>query len=381
MVLSSARSSFSTQPLPIPLEAMAVLQVDLKAVAHNYKVLQSTFQGRRCGAVLKADAYSMGMEPVALVLEKAGCQDYFIAHIEEGIALRKILPTQKIYLLSGILPGTERVTHHYGLIPVLGDGAQLEQWRFFSRFQEGKTPLPAVIHLDTGMARNGLDRRETETLISNPQQLADLDIHYFLSHLACGEEEENPLNQKQLGRLQKILHQLPQAPVSLVNSAGIFLQASYHYDLARPGQALYGIQPALGKSPSLQRAFSFHGRVVQIRQAPAGTTVGYGGTYTTSRPSRLATLGVGYGDGYKRALSQKGWAYFNGYKVPVVGRVSMDYITVDITSLPEDHIGVGEFMELLGPHIPIETLAEEAQTIPHDILVGLGPRGHRIYNQ
>lgn len=369
----------------IPSEVMAFLQVDLTAIQHNYRLLQKQMQKGRCGAVLKANAYSMGLAPVARALVSLGCEDFFVAHGEEGLALRKILSLEKkekrarIYVFSGVLPGSESLFQEASLIPVLNDRGHLERWRSFSR--QKNLALPAMIYLDTGMARNGFGKEDVALLAHDLGWIQDISFQGYLSHLACAEDPSHEMNGRQLTRLREFLGQLPQGPVSLVNSAGILLGPEYHYDIARPGQALYGVQPSSSFSLPLQRVVSFYGRIVQIQSVPGNTAVGYGSTYVTPGPSRLATLAVGYADGYKRFLGQVAWVYYAGQKLRVLGRVSMDYMTVDISSIPEDHIAVGNFMELLGPHVSLEDLATMGQTIPHEILVGWGPRCHRFYKE
>jgi alanine racemase len=356
--------------------SQSVLTIDLGAIAANYRLLRERSTGARCAAVLKADAYGLGATRVGPALTAVGCTDFFVAHLDEAAVLRDAIgAAPRIYVLNGLLPGEERAHLQHDLVPVLNDLGQVERWSAAAR-QAGRG-LPAIVHLDTGMSRLGLPPAEAATLAREPGRLGGIDLRFWSSHLACADEPEHPLNRQQLATLKTLLAPLPKAPVSFANSSGIFLGAEYHFDLVRPGCALYGINPLPGRPNPMKQVAGLSAKVLQIRVIDRPQTVGYGATHRAAGRTRVATLAAGYADGWLRSLSSRGFAVANGMKVPFIGRVSMDLITIDVTSLPD--LKTGDFVQLMDERLTSDHVAELAGTIGYEVLTRLGPRFHRQY--
>lgn len=373
--------------------AGAILTVDLDAIAANYRLLRDRVAPARCAAVVKADAYGLGAEQVVPVLLGAGCQTFFVAQLEEGIAVRRTItaaqemqdggladaPTNEIavYVLNGAPPGFESVLREHRLRPVLNSLADIDAWSSFAR-RVGQR-LPAALHVDTGMSRLGLSPGEPAILYEQLDRLDGIQITMVMSHLACADEPLHPLNRKQLHAFQEARRRLPQAPSSFANSSGIFLGRDYHGDLARPGIAIYGGTPIAGEPSPMAQVVCLQGRILQVREIDRGQTVGYGATHRAQRRERIATVAVGYADGYLRSLSNRGTGYIGNTEVPLVGRVSMDLITFDVTEVPEQQVPPGAMIELIGSHKTVDSLATAADTISYELLTGLGRRYHRVY--
>ncbi|MCP4330047.1 MAG: alanine racemase [Alphaproteobacteria bacterium] len=354
----------------------AVLTIDLDAIAANYHTLRSRLAGGICAAVVKADAYGLGAARIAPVLQNAGCRHFFVALLDEAVALRAFLPQADIYVLNGLLPGSEATFHRHRLVPVLNDLSQITRWQTYSR-EHG--PLGAAIHIDTGMNRLGLCPVQTDHLIAEPERLDGIDLLYIVSHLVRAEENDHPLNRTQLDTLSTALGRLPSVPVSFANSSGMFLASSFHFDLARPGAALYGVNPTPTAENPMRNAVRLEAPILQVRDVDSPMTVGYGATHKISKRGKLATISVGYADGYLRSLSSRGTCVVNGVRAPVVGRVSMDLITVDVSNVQSQSIKAGDKVEVLGPGHDINDLANEAGTIGYEILTSLGRRYRRRY--
>lgn len=351
--------------------AGAVLTVDLDAVAANWRALRDRLgPGCHCGAAVKADAYGVGVAKVAPVLYAQGCRHFFVATIDEGIELRALLPAAeaRIWVLCGPLPRTEADFLHYDLRPVLNTPEQVAQWR-----ASGGGNTPYAVHLDTGMSRLGLSAAEVDALAP------DLKPALVMSHLARSEEEDEAMNGRQLAAFRTARAKLPCAHASLANSGGILLGTEYHFDIARPGAALYGLLPRPRDAAFIAQVVRLQGKILQVRDVDSPMTVGYGATHRVGRKGRLATVAVGYADGYFRALSNRGHAVVGGMRVPVVGRVSMDLITIDVSDAPDAAVQVGGFVDLIGPGLSVDDLAAEAGTIGYEILTSLGRRYHRRY--
>lgn len=356
------------------LAAGGVLTIDLAALRHNYSAIASHIAPTRAAAVVKADAYGLGASRVAPAFYDAGCRDFFVAHLGEAIALKPFLqPDATLYVLNGLQPGTEAACARDGILPVLNSLEQIENWGALAARQGRK--LPALLQLDTGMSRLGLSASEFERLLENFALLDNIDIKFVISHLASGDEPENAANARQLANMTALLVRLPKLPVAFANSGGSFLDKSYHFDLARPGVALYGVGPENEVVPVL----TLSARVIQVRDIDKGAAVGYGGTYVAEGPMRVATIAVGYADGWFRSLSNKGSAFFGDTRLPIIGRVSMDSITLDVSALPEGTLKLGSLVELIGPHQRLEDVARDCDTIPYEILTALGNRYARVY--
>ncbi|WP_142848699.1 alanine racemase [Telmatospirillum sp. J64-1] len=360
--------------------ASALLTIDVGAVAANWRQLRDRLgPGKECAGVVKADAYGLGIAAIAPALAQAGCRHFVVAIIDEGITLRKLLPEAEIIVLGGPWPGCEEDFAEHRLIPVLNSPEQIAAWRALCA---RRGPLSAVLHLDTGMARLGLTPAERDAL--RPEDLKNIPLALVMSHLACADEAGNEMNARQLAefreglaRLQKLLGRPLRA--SFANSSGIFLGPDYHFDLGRPGVALYGVNPCPGSANPMAPVVRLQGRIIQVRDVDSPQTVGYGATHRVTRRSRIATVAVGYADGYLRYLGNKGCASIGGFRVPVVGRVSMDLITLDVTDIPSPLAHAGAFADLIGPDHDVDALATEAGTIGYEILTSLGNRYHRRY--
>ena len=357
----------------------ATLTIDLGALADNYRLLRGRLSsGADCAAVVKADAYGLGAVRVAAALWRAGCRQFFVAHLQEGIALRAALPADaEIFILNGLMPGTENSCLDARLTPVLNILAHVDGWTGLSR-RRGR-PLPAIVQVDSGMARLGLPPTEVELLANDPARLDGITLRAVMSHLACADEPEHPANQAQLAMFEAQRRRLPPAPASFANSSGIFLGPDYHFDLARPGAALYGVAPVPGAPNPMRAVVRLDARVIQTREIGAGDAIGYGHAFQATGSMRIATLSVGYADGWPRSIGRTGVAYVGDQALPIAGRVSMDSLTLDITTLPADMLKPGDFVELLGPHQSIDAVASAAGTIGYEILTSLGGRYRRRY--
>jgi alanine racemase len=360
-------------------ESQSVLTIDLGAIAQNYRDLRLThLKNGACAAVVKADAYGLGAKRVAPVLQRAGCHAFYVANLNEAIAVRGALARDdltEVYVLAGLFANEVAEYRHRDIVPVLNDLGQIELWSRQAR--QSEAALPAIVHFDTGMSRLGLSAEEAGRLAAEPERLAGLKIHYWMSHLACADEPSHPLNREQLLRLKAVTARLPQAPVSFANSSGIFLGPEYQLDQSRPGCALYGINPVPGQPNPMRQVARLNAKVLQIRTIDHPQTVGYGATHRAARPTRVATIAAGYADGWLRSLSNRGFAVVSGAKVPFIGRVSMDLITIDATFLPD--LKPGDPVELMGDQLTADHVADLAGTIGYEVLTRLGTRFHRRY--
>jgi alanine racemase len=364
---------------PAARRAGAILSIDLDALAENYGILAGqAARGIGCAAVVKADAYGLGVERVAPVLIAAGCRQFFVAQLEEGIRLRGLLPEAEVHVLGGLLPGLESDFEAHGLTPTLNSLGEIEIWARHARRQEQS--LAADLHVDTGMRRLGLPPDELDRLAGEPERLAGIDVALLISHLACAEQRDHALNAGQLADFHQARDRLPPAPASFANSSGIFLGPDYHFDLLRPGVALYGANPTPDRETPMRPVVRLQGRIWQVRDARPGETVGYGATYEVTEPTRIATLALGYGDGHPRALGSRGEVFVGGQAAPVIGRISMDSTTIDVSGLPEGQVRPGTLVDVIGPNNPIDAVAASAGTVAYELLTNLGRRYHRTYS-
>jgi alanine racemase len=354
----------------------AVLTIDLDAIVGNWRDLSVRHlqSGRPApvAAVLKADAYGLGAAPIGRALREAGCRHFFVAHCAEGIALRAALGAgPMIAVLNGFAPSE---VGDAALVPVLNSLADLAAHAATLR------RAPAILHLDTGMRRLGLDAREQAVIAAEPGRLAELDLLYVMTHLACADEAGHPLNAAQAARFAEAAPRLAAgAPRSLANSAGLFLGEAFASDLARPGAALFGLNPTPGRPNPMRSVVRLSAPILQVRQVAAGDSVGYGAAWVAPAPARIATVAAGYADGYMRSLSGRAVGRVAGRVVPLVGRVSMDLTTFDVSDVPE--AVPGAMVVLIGaePGIMPDDLAERAGTIGYELLTALGARYRRDY--
>jgi alanine racemase len=353
-----------------------VLTIDLGAIRANYRLLRDRLGGVRCAAVVKADAYGLGADKVAPALAREGCDTFFVAHLGEGIALRKILgAAPEIFALNGLPPGSEELCVVAGLVPVINSEAQLGAWRAEAA-RAGKV-LPAAVQVDSGMARLGMPPEEVERVAADRHAFDGIDLKLVMSHFARADEPHEASNAAQWAAFEALARKLPAAPRSLDNSPGVFLDAESHFDLARPGCALYGSNPAPGKPNPMRPVVKLEAKVIQTREIPAGAGIGYGHAAKAVEPMRLATISLGYADGWHRRAAS--FAFFAGKRLPFVGRVSMDSIILDISSLPPGSLPPGTLVELIGPHQSVDEVAAQAGTIGYEVLTSFGHRFHRVY--
>ena len=358
--------------------AAAILTVDLGAVVANWTQLRDRVAPAECAAVVKADAYGLGAAHVVPALRAAGCTTYFVAQFEEALVVRAAAPDARVLSLGGLPHGAEADFVGNRIWPVLNHLGEVAAWRRFAHAQ-GKA-LPAAIHLDTGMNRLGLGPDELEALVSMPEWLNGIDLRFWMTHLACADEIESPMSAQQLGRFRTALARLPSAKASFANSSGIFHGRSFHFDLARPGCALYGVNPTPHAANPMRGVMRLDARILQVRSIDSPATVGYGAAHRVEGPTKIATIAVGYADGYLRSLSGRGHVHVDGVAAPIVGRISMDLITVDVTGLPDHAAQPGGLVELIGPNRLVDAVAAEAGTIGYEVLTSLGPRYHRVYS-
>jgi alanine racemase len=360
----------------------AILTIDLDALAANYRRLRDLAAPAECAAVVKADAYGLGMAQAASALARAGCRTFFVATLGEATALRALLPDAIIYVFSGLMPQTAELYRAADLRPVLNSAEEVKEWASFCASRGER--LPCAVHLDSGMNRLGLSADEVDQVAAARDLWQALTLSLVMSHLACADEPNHPKSETQRRTFDKLRAKLPAALASLANSAGILLGRAYTYDLVRPGIALYGGKPSQQGENPFAPVVHLKGRILQIRKVAAGETVGYGATHTLNRASRVAVVSVGYADGFFRSLShkdgQEGFAaYIGAHAAPILGRVSMDLITIDVSAVPEEVSGRGAWVELIGPNVPAQTLAHHAGTIDYEVLTNLGRRALRRY--
>jgi alanine racemase len=363
---------------PEAARAGAILTIDLDALAENYRRLCAELNGVPCAAVVKADGYGLGMTRVAPALFRAGARRFFVAQLGEAMTLREALPeAAEIYVFNGLAAGPVAEFQAQRVIPVLNSLGEVADWQ--AAAGQAERALPAALHVDTGMSRLGLPTNELDALAAEPERLDGIEVRYVMSHLACADTPEHPLNAAQLAEFRAARAGLPAAPASLANSSGIFLGAGYHFDLGRPGAALYGINPTPSRPNPMRQVVRLQGKILQVREIDAPRTVGYGAAHRAAEPTRVATVAVGYADGYLRSNSNRGSAWLGNQRVPVVGRISMDMITLDVTGAAPASAQPGAFVDLIGPELTADDVAETAGTVGYEILTALGQRYHRVY--
>jgi len=353
------------------------LTIDLGALVQNYNLIAARVSPSRASAVIKADGYGLGADHVVSALRSAGCETFFVAHLSEALHLRARYLDCQFIVLNGLPAGAEQTCADAGCIPVINSFDQLERWNA-QGLAMGRA-LPAAIQIDSGMSRLGLSHTETRLIASAPGSYRGLDIHLVMSHLACADDPEAEATEIQRVRFDTLADLLPPRARSLANSGGIFGSIDLHYDLVRPGIALYGGAPQQHSANPMRPVVRLEALIIQVRTVLPGTGVGYGLTYVANSQRRLATLSVGYADGWPRHLGNKGSAFVKGVRVPIVGRVSMDSMIVDVTDVDEAFVSPGDWVELIGEHQSIDDVATDAGTIAYEILTQLGARYERIY--
>jgi alanine racemase len=363
-------------------ELAATLTIDLGAIVANYRYLAEQVAPAVCGAVVKADAYGLGAGTVAPALQDAGCDRFFVATLDEGLALRHVLrPSATVFMLNGLPPGTAATVAAADLVPVLASRGQLEEWR---RFCVSAAPKPAALQIDTGISRLGLSEADVARLAADARFLDGVPLLHVMSHLACADEPAHPMNRQQLNRFRALTGRFPwpggnKPSLGLASSSTIFLGADYHFDLVRPGAALYGLEPIIGQANPMEPVVRLQGKILQIRDVDLGMSVGYGASHQFGGPSRLAVIGVGYADGIFRSLGNRGAVFVAGERAPIVGRISMDLMTVDVGHLPVAACQPGMAVDIIGPEQSVDDLARSAGTIGYEVLTAFGKRYKRRY--
>jgi len=364
-------------------EAGGILTIDLGAIVANWQELGRRAMPSECAAVIKADAYGCGTELVARALMSAGCKTFFVADLGEARRVRAVASQAAIYVLNGLLPGTAQAFPEIRAYPVIGSLVEFAEWDAFcaaNQWQGG-----AALHVDTGMNRLGISADEAAALA--PRIRAENHgITLLMSHLACAEQPEHPLNERQMKLFREVRLLYRGIPGSLANSSGIFLGGGAHCDMVRPGAALFGVNPTPGHRNPMRPVIDLYARIVQVRTVPKGETIGYNATWTAKQTTRIAVAALGYADGYPRAASANDAApgadaIVAGARCPLAGRVSMDLLAIDITALDDRSIKRGDLVTLIGGQIGVDELAAAAGTIGYEVLTSLGRRYHRIYRQ
>lgn len=344
--------------------AFPTLTVDLAAIAANYQLLKSKHAKRAIASVVKANAYGLGVDAISKRLWKEGCTQFFVATLEEAISLRAVLPDAEIAVFNGVAKGEGVEYIHHRITPVINDLAQIEYVNSLST---------VIVHVDTGMTRLGL--RSTDVAMLSEALINRCSM--VISHLACANDPEHPQNGQQLERFRAALGTFPRAKACLTNSSGLFLPDAFHFDMGRPGCALYGINPVNETNP-MQQVATLSAPILQIRTLDRDEHVGYGATHPAAKGAHIAIIGFGYADGWLRDLGNRGHAYIAGKKVPVVGRISMDMIALDVSTIPEQQL-VDQRAEFINSQQTVDDIARECSSIGYEIFTRIGHRVKRHY--
>src|SRR3984893_2154061 len=361
--------------------ASGILTVDLDAIVANWRKLEKTAVPAECAGVIKADAYGCGAGPVARALAAAGCKTFFVATLDEARAARAALPAAELYVLDGFFQNCGDAFAKLNCRPVIGDLNELAEWDVFCR-RSGWSG-GAAIHIDTGMNRLGLTLIEANGIVPRINA-GDHGITLVMSHLACAESLNHPLNAKQVATFREIASNYSGVPASLSNSSGIYLGPQFQFDMVRPGAALYGVNPTPEADNPMQPVVDLKARIVHVRNVERGETVGYGATWTARRLTKLAIVSAGYADGYFRAAGSNDGTrgaevVVAGKRCPIAGRVSMDLMAIDVTDLEKNAARRGHMATLIGEGITVDDLAHHFGTIGYEVLTSLGPRYARVY--
>lgn len=361
------------------MSASGILTIDLNAIRQNYRLLKDKVgAGVTVSAVVKANAYGLGASSVAGALIEEGARVFFVASVEEAVSLRGVSTEIEIYVLNGFIVDQADIYLQHNLIPVLDDFNEIKGYSALA-LREAKN-LPAALHFNVRMNRLGIGSVEAEELFENMDMLEGLEIKYVMSHLACADELDHAMNALQLELFKEIAEKFPDVPKSLANSSGIFLGEGYHFDMVRPGMALYGLNPTPDKDNPMRSVVSLSVPILRRRLVYKGAHVGYGATYEFEQNTELATISAGYADGIFWSLANSGALYWRGYRCPIRGRVSMDLTTVDLSAVPKGELPKpGDVMEVIGTHQSADDLARDAGTIGYEVLTRLGRRYERHY--
>jgi alanine racemase len=387
--MSASESIVAADPLPLEkvttagppaAEAGGILTIDLTAIEANWKSLARRAMPAECAAVIKADGYGCGIEPVATMLAKAGCRTFFVADLLEARRVRAVTPEPAVYVLNGLMPGTAATYADLHARPVIGSMTELAEWDAFVSANDWRGG--AALHVDTGMNRLGITPGDAAALAPRIRS-ENHGITLLMSHFACAEVPDHPLNEQQIKLFREVRMLYRGIPASLSNCSGIFLGSAAHCDMVRPGAALYGVNPTPGRDNPMQPVIELRGRIIALRNIMRGETVGYDARWTAKRATNIAVVGVGYADGYLRAASASDTVrgadvMVAGKRCTLAGRVSMDLIEIDVTDVPTP-VKRGDMVTLIGDDITVDDFAAAAGTIGYEVLTSLGKRYHRIY--
>ncbi|MCC6598785.1 MAG: alanine racemase [Alphaproteobacteria bacterium] len=359
---------------------LSVLTIDLAAIEENYRILkQQTAPSCTVAAVVKADAYGLGIEPVAVALQNAGASSFFVALLCEAAALRRVIgPQAAIFVLEGFEEGEAALYEQADLIPVLNHVGAVQNYA--AQAQKRGKRLPAIIQIETGMNRIGAPEKDLSAMAS---AAAALDLRYIMSHFACSDEAGHEMNTHQWEKFRtRASAYFAGIPMSLANSSGIFRSNAYHFDMVRPGMALYGLNPLPEQENPMRPVICLDLKILQVKTVQKGEICGYNGTYRFDKESIIGTVSAGYADGLPRSLSNRGTLFWKGYPCPIRGRVSMDLISVDFSALPGGELPeAGDYLEAVGANQSADALGAAAGTIGYEILTSLGRRYRRIYKK
>ena len=356
------------------MTATGTLTIDLDAVAHNYRFfVDRVGAGCSVAGVVKANAYGLGADRVVPLLTRLGCRRFYVATLEEAVAIKPLTPSM-VGVLGGLLHGAEAEYRRNDIFPVLNSLEEIARWRNATAAEN--RIVPVTLHFDTGMNRLGLGKDEGQHLLKHRELLDGLDVRLVMSHFACADEVDHPMTAHQAQIFETIAQHFPGARKSLANSSGIMRNPAYHHNVVRPGMAVYGLNPIPEKKNPMRPAVQLHTRLLQVRKAGRGETVGYGASHRLERGTRVGTVALGYADGFLRSGGGRAMLYHKGRPCPVIGRVSMDLVTVDLGKWDAEP---GDAIEILGPNQDADKLADALGTIGYEVLTGLGRRWNRIY--
>ena len=362
-----------------PKDNNAILEINLKALSKNYKLIKKNLKNTtECAATVKADAYGIGAIKVVKSLIADGCKTFFVAHLSEAVELRKISRKIRIFCYHGIDKKNYLEFIKFNVIPIANSIDQLNLINMLNKKKKFNRAI--AVHFDTGMSRLGLDENETNEFIVNKVKYNSIKIDLVMSHLACGDQIKHPMNTKQLDRFRIIRKHFPNSKASLANSAGIFINKKYHFDLVRPGIALYGGSPFLNSKINFHHVINLKAKVIQIRKIKKNDTIGYGATFKAKRNMYIGTIAVGYADGFNRKFSNNMNVYHGNKQLKVLGRVSMDLMTIDLTPIyTAKKYNKLMYVDVINKFNNINILSDRINTIPYEILTSLGNRYKRKY--
>ena len=361
------------------IDQNTTLEIDLKSICHNFKKIKKKVS-KNCivAATVKANAYGLGVEQVSKSLIKHKCRNFFVATLMEGIELRSYNKSINIYILNGLDSGKCSIYKKYKLTPVLNSIKQIREYEIYQ--SKIKKSMNAIIHFDTGMSRLGLDEDETKKLINNKKNiLKKTNIRYIMSHLACGDEPKNKKNNEQLKIFREISKSFKNIKMTLANSAGVLLGKNFHFDMVRPGISIYGGNAQKNEKNSYRNVIKLTAKLIQIRQIKKGSTVGYGATYKAKQKMIIGTISLGYADGLNRLFSNNMKCYYKKKEINLIGRVSMDLVTLDLSRFQKKDIQINNRIEIINDQNNINQICVNIGTIPYEVLTNLGHRYSRKY--